>query len=128
MYIKSLFAINCGKTRHIGGSMIIKNDVEDIARLACIELDNEDLQEFTIQLNTILEYFEELEDVEAELTHQEEGNVLRADNITPSLSQQDALSNAPRFDSGYFRGPRILGAIENVSRERLKQSNAVTLT
>jgi aspartyl-tRNA(Asn)/glutamyl-tRNA(Gln) amidotransferase subunit C len=88
--------------------MIIKNDVEYIARLACIELDDADLQEFTIQLNTILEYFEELEDVEAELTNQEEGNVLRADNITPSLSQQEALSNAPRVDSGYFRGPRIL--------------------
>jgi aspartyl-tRNA(Asn)/glutamyl-tRNA(Gln) amidotransferase subunit C len=88
--------------------MIIKNDVEYIARLACIELDDEDLQEFTIQLNTILVYFEELEDVEAELTNQEEGNVLRADNITPSLSQQEALSNAPRVDSGYFRGPRIL--------------------
>jgi aspartyl-tRNA(Asn)/glutamyl-tRNA(Gln) amidotransferase subunit C len=88
--------------------MIIKNDVEYIARLACIELDDEDLQEFTIQLNTILEYFEELENVEAELTHEEEGNVLRGDNITPSLSQQEALSNAPRVDSGYFRGPRIL--------------------
>jgi aspartyl-tRNA(Asn)/glutamyl-tRNA(Gln) amidotransferase subunit C len=88
--------------------MIIKNDVEYIARLACIELDDEDLQEFTIQLNTILEYFEELDDVEAELTHQEEGNVLRTDSITPSLSQQEALSNAPRVDSGYFRGPRIL--------------------
>jgi aspartyl-tRNA(Asn)/glutamyl-tRNA(Gln) amidotransferase subunit C len=88
--------------------MIIKNDVEYIARLACIELDDEDLQEFTIQLNTILEYFEELEDVEAELTHEEKGNVLRSDNITPSLSQQEALSNAPRVDSGYFRGPRIL--------------------
>jgi aspartyl-tRNA(Asn)/glutamyl-tRNA(Gln) amidotransferase subunit C len=88
--------------------MIIKNDVEYIARLACIELDDEDLQEFTIQLNTILEYFEELEDVEGELTHQEEGNVLRTDNSTPSLSQQEALSNAPRVDSGYFRGPRIL--------------------
>jgi aspartyl-tRNA(Asn)/glutamyl-tRNA(Gln) amidotransferase subunit C len=88
--------------------MIIKNDVEYIARLACIELDDEDLQEFTIQLNTILEYFEELDEVETELTHQQEGNVLRTDNITPSLSQQEALSNAPRVDSGYFRGPRIL--------------------
>jgi aspartyl-tRNA(Asn)/glutamyl-tRNA(Gln) amidotransferase subunit C len=88
--------------------MIIKNDVEYIARLACIELYDEDLQEFTIQLNTILEYFEELDEVEGELINEEEGNVLRADNITPSLSQQEALSNAPRIDSGYFRGPRIL--------------------
>ena len=88
--------------------MIIKNDVEYIGRLACIALDDEDIQEFTIQLNSILEYFEELDNVEAELTHEDEGNVLRADEITPSLSQQEALSNAPRVDSGYFRGPRIL--------------------
>jgi len=88
--------------------MIVKTDVNHIAQLACIELDDEDLQEFTIQLNTILEYFEELDDVEAELTQEEGENVLRADNITPSLSQQEALSNAPRVDSGYFRGPRIL--------------------
>lgn len=88
--------------------MIIRTDVEHIARLACIELDDEDLQEFTIQLNTILEYFEELEDVEAKLVQQEEDNVLRTDEITPSLSQQEALSNAPRVDGGYFRGPRII--------------------
>ncbi len=88
--------------------MIVKTDVEHIARLACIELDDEDLQEFTIQLNTILEYFEELDDIEVELTQEEEGNVLRADDIKPSLSQEEALSNAPRVDSGYFRGPRIL--------------------
>ncbi len=88
--------------------MIVKTDVNHIAQLACIELDDEDLQEFTIQLNTILEYFEELDDVEAELTQEEGENVLRADNITPSLSQREALSTAPRVDSGYFRGPRIL--------------------
>ncbi|MDD1726166.1 MAG: Asp-tRNA(Asn)/Glu-tRNA(Gln) amidotransferase subunit GatC [Euryarchaeota archaeon] len=88
--------------------MIIKTDVEHIARLACIELDDENLQEFTIQLNTILEYFEELEEVEAKLPQQEADNVLRADEITPSLSQQEALSNAPRIDGGYFRGPRII--------------------
>lgn len=88
--------------------MIIKTDVEHIARLACIELDDEELQEFTIQLNTILEYFEELEDVEAKLLQQEEDNVLRTDEITPSLSQQEALFNAPRVDGGYFRGPRII--------------------
>jgi aspartyl-tRNA(Asn)/glutamyl-tRNA(Gln) amidotransferase subunit C len=88
--------------------MITKTDVERIARLACIELGDEDLQEFTVQFNSILEYFEELEDIEAELIGQEERNVLRADDVMPSLSQQEALSNAPRVDSGYFRGPRIL--------------------
>jgi aspartyl-tRNA(Asn)/glutamyl-tRNA(Gln) amidotransferase subunit C len=89
--------------------MITKTDVEHIARLACIELDDNDLQEFTVQFNSILEYFEELEDIEAQLPkEEEERNVLRADEVTRSLTQQAALSNAPRVDSGYFRGPRIL--------------------
>ena len=88
--------------------MITNTDVEQIARLACIELDEKDTQAFTIQFNAILEYFEELEDIEAELTEQEEGNVLRADEVVPSLTQQEALANAPRVDNGYFKGPRIL--------------------
>ncbi|MGZ4909490.1 MAG: Asp-tRNA(Asn)/Glu-tRNA(Gln) amidotransferase subunit GatC [Halobacteriota archaeon] len=88
--------------------MIIKTDVEHIARLACIKLHDDELQEFTIQLNTIIEYFEELEDVETKLLQDEEDNVLRTDEIKPSMSQQEALSNAPRIDGGYFRGPRII--------------------
>jgi len=88
--------------------MITKSDVEQIAKLACIELTEEDRQSFTIQFNAILEYFEELGDIKAELTAQEERNVLRADEVTPSLTQEEALANAPRIESGYFRGPRIL--------------------
>jgi aspartyl-tRNA(Asn)/glutamyl-tRNA(Gln) amidotransferase subunit C len=88
--------------------VITKADVEQIARLACIELDEDDMQAFTIQFNAILGYFEELEDIEAELTEQEEFNVLRPDEITPSLTQKEALANASRVESGYFRGPRIL--------------------
>jgi aspartyl-tRNA(Asn)/glutamyl-tRNA(Gln) amidotransferase subunit C len=88
--------------------MITKTDVEQIARLACIDLDEEDMQAFTMQFNAILEYFQELEDIEAELTEQKEHNVLRADEVTPSLTQQNALANAPRVENGYFRGPRIL--------------------
>jgi len=88
--------------------MITKTDVKQIARLACIDLDEEDMEAFTMQFNAILEYFEELENIEAELTEQEEHNVLRADEVTPSLTQQNALANAPRVENGYFRGPRIL--------------------
>jgi aspartyl-tRNA(Asn)/glutamyl-tRNA(Gln) amidotransferase subunit C len=89
--------------------MITKADVEHIARLACIELNEEDVQAFTVQFNSILEYFEELDEIETKLTAEEdEYNVLRADEVTPSLTQKDALANAPRTDSGYFKGPRIL--------------------
>ncbi len=88
--------------------MITRTDVERVASLACIELSDEELQEFTLQLGAILEYFDELADIEARPPAKEGENVLRPDEVTASLSQQDALSNAPRVDSGFFRGPRIL--------------------
>ncbi|MDD1721445.1 MAG: Asp-tRNA(Asn)/Glu-tRNA(Gln) amidotransferase subunit GatC [Euryarchaeota archaeon] len=88
--------------------MITKADVERVANLACIELNDKELQEFTLQLGAILEYFDELSDIEAQPPKKEEENVLRPDEVTTSLPQKEALANAPRVDSGYFRGPRIL--------------------
>ncbi len=88
--------------------MITKTDVERVASLACVELSDEELQEFTLQLGAILEYFDELADIEAQPPTKEGENVLRPDEVAASLSQEDALSNAPRVDGGYFRGPRIL--------------------
>ena len=88
--------------------MITKTDVERVASLACIELNDEELQEFTLQLGAILEYFDELADIEAQPPKKEEENVLRSDDVMSSLPQSEALANAPRTDNGYFRGPRIL--------------------
>ncbi len=88
--------------------MITKANVERLANLACIELNDEELQEFTLQLGAILEYFDELADIEAQPPKKEGENVLRADEVTTSLPQKEALLNAPRVEGGYFRGPRIL--------------------
>ena len=88
--------------------MITKTDVERIADLACIELNDEELQEFTLQFGYILDYFDELADIEAQPPKKEEENVLRPDEVTASLPQKKALSNAPKVEGGYFRGPRIL--------------------
>ncbi len=88
--------------------MITKTDVERVANLACLALNEEELREFTLQLDAILEYFDELADVEAQPPQQEEENVLRPDDVTASLSQKEALANAPRVEGGFFRGPRIL--------------------
>jgi len=92
--------------------MITKTDVEQIAWLACIELDEEDMQAFTIQFNAILEYFEELEDIEAEPIEEEERNMLRADEVTASLTQQELLQTHQESKTaisgarGYYEPPR----------------------
>jgi len=88
--------------------MITKTEVERIASLACIQLNDEELNQFTIQLNSILEYFDELAEIETELEEERRPNVVRPDDVTKSLTQEEALANAPRVENGYFRGPRIL--------------------
>ncbi len=88
--------------------MITKTEVERIASLACIQLDDEELSQFTIQLNSILEYFDELAEIETDLEEERQDNVVRPDDVTKSLTQEEALANAPRVENGYFRGPRIL--------------------
>ena len=88
--------------------MITQADVKRIASLACIQLGDEELHQFTIQLSSILEYFDTLAEIEVELEEGGQRNVLRPDEVTKSLTQEAALSNAPRVENGYFRGPRIL--------------------
>jgi aspartyl-tRNA(Asn)/glutamyl-tRNA(Gln) amidotransferase subunit C len=88
-------------------------DVQHIASLACIDLNEEQQERFAKQFNSILEYFKELdalntEDIEP--THHVIGlnNVFREDVANEPLSHEEALKNAPREDKGYFKGPRIV--------------------
>jgi aspartyl-tRNA(Asn)/glutamyl-tRNA(Gln) amidotransferase subunit C len=82
-------------------------EVRHVASLARIDLDEAEIERFTEQFGDILEYFEALEDVpevesEADLT-----NVMRPDEVEESLSQEEALRNAPETDDGYFKGPNV---------------------
>jgi len=89
--------------------MITKSHVKHIASLACLELSEDDLQEFTVQFNSILSYFDELSEIkEAPEKEKVQFNNLRADEVLPSLCQEEALANAPKTEDGYFKGPRIL--------------------
>jgi len=95
-------------------SILTKEDVLHIAKLACLELSEEEVQTYIVQLSDVLSYVEQLEvlptkDVEA--TAQVTGltNVFREDEITPSLCQEDALKNAPEQYKGYFKVKSVFG-------------------
>lgn len=92
--------------------MITKKNIENISWLARIKLTEEEKEKFTKQLNSILDYFKTLDEVEADVppTHHVVGltNVFRDDVVKKSISQDDALSNAPKKERGYFKGPRIV--------------------
>lgn len=93
--------------------MISRKDLEHIGWLARIELSEEDKDKYTPRLNSILDYFSELDKVDTEdipPTYHvlPMSNVFREDAPVKSLSQEEALSNAPRKQDGFFKAPRMM--------------------
>ncbi|WP_336021914.1 Asp-tRNA(Asn)/Glu-tRNA(Gln) amidotransferase subunit GatC [Halobellus salinisoli] len=82
-------------------------DVEHVAELARVDLDDEEVDAFTAQFAEILEYFEALDEVPEVESEADLVNVMRPDEIRESLSQEDALRNAAETEDGYFKGPRV---------------------
>ncbi len=95
--------------------MITKKDLVHIAWLSRLELSEEDTEKYTPKLNSVLDYFEELDKVDTESVEPTYhvlplNNVFRDDEVTPacSLSQEEALSNAPKRQDGFFKVPRMM--------------------
>lgn len=92
---------------------ITKSDVEKIAKLARIELSEEEKEKFTRQFENILEFVNELQEVDTsgvEEISQITGmaNVWREDESGKSLTNEQALANAPTKKDGYFKVKEIL--------------------
>ena len=90
-----------------------KFDVEHVAWLARLELTPEEREVFGRQLRQILEHADVISSVDTEGVPPTSrpipvSNVMREDRVTPSLTQEEALSNAPRQERGAFAVPRII--------------------
>jgi aspartyl-tRNA(Asn)/glutamyl-tRNA(Gln) amidotransferase subunit C len=93
--------------------MITTEDVEHIGWLARLKIDEKQLEGYARQLNSVLDYFQQLDEVdtqEVEPTYHilDMNNVFRDDKITKSISQDEATANAPKKQEGYFKAPRII--------------------
>lgn len=92
---------------------ISRDDVEHVAWLARLALTEEDKEKFTKQLSQILEHagkISELNTADVQPTSHPlpVKNVFREDKNRPSLSQEEALSNAPKREKGGFVVPKII--------------------
>ena len=86
-----------------------------LARLARIELDDDERERLTGQLGSILDAVATVgevagPDVPATSHPMPLTNVFRTDEVRPGLTSEQALSGAPAAERGRFRVPRILDA------------------
>ena len=92
---------------------ITRAEVEHVARLARLELSEDEKERMTAQLDAILGYMDTLNaldtsGVEPTTTVIPMVSVMREDVVRPSLSREDALANAPDREDVFFRVPRII--------------------
>ncbi|HEY7489901.1 MAG TPA: Asp-tRNA(Asn)/Glu-tRNA(Gln) amidotransferase subunit GatC [Candidatus Tectomicrobia bacterium] len=93
--------------------MISAEHVEQVARLARLALQSEEKRRLTEQLNAILAYMEQLNEVptngvEPTAHVLDLVNVFRDDTVHQTLSAEEALANAPEAAQHYFVVPRIV--------------------
>ncbi len=94
--------------------MEINDDlIAHISNLARLSFEGEKNEEIKKDLNNILEFMGKLnevntEDVEPLIFLSEEINVLREDIPKQTTTHEEALKNAPKKDSDYFRIPKVL--------------------
>ncbi len=94
-------------------SKITTEDVRKVAKLARLELPEEQVETFTTQLEKILGYVAQLEevdtkDIEPTTRAVEVINVTREDEVIVSSEREDLLNLAPQREGSFFRVPKIL--------------------
>jgi aspartyl-tRNA(Asn)/glutamyl-tRNA(Gln) amidotransferase subunit C len=92
--------------------MPIEIDIDHVAKLARLDLSDEEKERLRSQLGLILEHAAKVGEVAADDVRPTayaipRSNVLRPDDLTPSLTQEEALANAPETEAGRFKVPRI---------------------
>jgi aspartyl-tRNA(Asn)/glutamyl-tRNA(Gln) amidotransferase subunit C len=94
--------------------MEITNEIIDhIAHLARLEFEGESKEAIRKDLQGIISFMDKLREVNTDSVEPlifmtEELNHLREDEVKITVTQEEALHNAPKRDSDYFRIPKVL--------------------
>ena len=96
---------------------IDRQEVKRVANLARLNITEAEEAEFTTQLNSILDYFEQLgeldtTDVPPTTRAIETSNITRADELSPFPNKEDLLKAAPEQQGEFFRVPKIISSDE----------------
>ena len=92
--------------------MITIKEVEHVAKLARLELSEEEKVKFSKQLGDVLEYAQQMNEIDTEgvepMSHAIPiVNVMREDEVVHEFSREELMANAPLKEDGFFRVPKI---------------------
>ena len=92
---------------------VTKNDVKKIAELAHLEFTDEEIENYTAEMNKILGYVDKLNELDITdvepLSHPiENANFFREDVKNESVDRESALKNAPDKSSEHFKVPKVI--------------------
>ncbi len=92
--------------------MITIKDVEHVAKLARLDLTEEEKVKFSKQLGDILKYVEQMNKVDTTnvepMSHAiPVVNVMREDVVVSENTKEELMANAPLKEDGFFKVPKI---------------------
>ncbi len=95
---------------------ITDQEVRRVAELAALALRDDEVEKMAKDLDNILSHMDKLNELDTSgvepmaqvLFNAEETATLREDRERPSLTNAEALQNAPVSGSGYFKVPRVI--------------------
>jgi aspartyl-tRNA(Asn)/glutamyl-tRNA(Gln) amidotransferase subunit C len=92
---------------------ITMKDVEHVAKLARLELSEQEKKQFSEQLDAILKYAEKLNELDTDHVNPTShvlqlSNVMREDKSRPSWPVAQVMQNAPDEEDGQFKVPAVL--------------------
>ena len=92
---------------------ISSSDVRKVAHLARLELPEDQIETYTSQIEEILSYVDQLQEIDTQNVHPttravEVVNEMREDLVEVNDSREEILNQAPQREGDYFRVPKIL--------------------
>lgn len=92
---------------------ISKDDIIKVSELARLEFNEEELEKFTEQLGNILEYIEQLNELNTDNVEPtshvlDSSTPLREDKVVEWLSTEEVLKNAPESEDDFFVVPQVI--------------------
>ncbi|MEE2706489.1 MAG: Asp-tRNA(Asn)/Glu-tRNA(Gln) amidotransferase subunit GatC [Planctomycetota bacterium] len=94
---------------------LTREEIEKVALLARLRLSPDELETMTVQLSQIVEYVEQLSELDTEsvqpMVHAiDVANVFAGDDVRPSFERDEMLGNAPNRDEECYLVPPVLGS------------------